>query len=143
MQSQREEIIELMWCDMVSGVTRYQIDLKLQNDTYFIEGRTEIHTNTLSRSSRYYYMQDVLERCKAELGEKRDAEVALVVSQFKDVYNEARENHDRGNAIAALKELSKLRGYYEPEKVDVSGNISVNVDFGLGDDEEDEPAVQD
>lgn len=129
MQSQREEIIELMWCDLVNGVTRYQIDLKLQNDTYFNEGRTTIHTNKLSDSSRYYYMQDTLERCKAELGEKRDQEVAVIINQFKDVYNEAREQRDRQSAIAALKELSKLRGYYAPEKVEV--NQTLNIDFGF------------
>ena len=51
---------------------------------------------------------------------------------LQDVFNECREWNDRGNALRALDQISKLLGLNEPEKVDMKLQ-NVTIDFGLND----------
>lgn len=130
----RDQLIELIFLDMVAGVSRYQIKLKLQNDAYDVPFKT----SKLGKSSHYNYLTEAFRLCKVELGEKHDEMRALHIAQLNDLYAESRDQGDRMTALNTLKELAKLQGFEPPKKVeaDVSVSGTITVDFGLDGDED-------
>lgn len=126
----REELVQLIYTDIINGVSRYQILLKLKRDQY--EG---FESSKFSRSKQYDLIQEAFENCKIELKEQREQQKELMYQRLLDVYQESRDARDRQNAISALKELKKLMGLDDPDKVDVNANVNVDISFGLEDDE--------
>lgn len=132
---EKDELIELMWMDLCAGVSRYQIMLKLDRDAY--EG---YETSKLSQASKYKYLQLAYGKCEGELQEERAKLRDLFYSRFLSVYEEAMESRDRQNAIRALDLASRIAGVYAEEKKDITlrGNIKATIDFGIGEDKENE-----
>ena len=132
---EKDELIELMWIDLMSGVSRYQIMLKLERDAY--EG---FKTSNLSRASKYKYLQLAYGKCEGELQEERAKLRDLFYSRFLSVYEEAMESRDRQNAIRALDLASRIAGVYAEEKKDITlrGDIKATINFGLENKEENE-----
>ena len=126
----REELVQLIYTDIINGVSRYQIMLKLKRDQY--EG---FESSKFSRSKQYDLIQEAFENCKIELKEQREQQKELMYQRLLDVYQESRDARDRQNAISALKELKKLMGLDDPDKVDVNANVNVDISFGLEDNE--------
>lgn len=122
----REELVQLIYTDIINGVSRYQILLKLKRDQY--EG---FESSKFSRSKQYDLIQEAFENCKIELKEQREQQKELMYQRLLDVYQESRDARDRQNAISALKELKKLMGLDDPDKVDVTGDLKVNISFGI------------
>lgn len=129
----REELVQLIYVDLINGVSRYQILLKLKRDQY--EG---FESSKFSRSKQYDLIQEAYENCKIELKEQKEQQKELMYQRLLDVYQECRDARDRQNAISALKELKKLMGLDDPDKVDVNANVNVDISFGLEDDNETE-----
>ena len=129
----REELVQLIYIDLINGVSRYQIMLKLKRDQY--EG---FESSKFSRSKQYDLIQEAYENCKIELKEQKEQQKELMYQRLLDVYQECRDARDRQNAISALKELKKLMGLDDPDKVDVNANVNVDISFGLEDDNETE-----
>ena len=123
---EREEIVELIVCDLLNGLSRYKILLKLDRDSY--EG---YNTSVFSRSKKYELVSEAYEKCKIPLAEDRQKQRELFIARYEDILEECRDQRDRQNAIATLKEMGKLLGLYEPEKVDITGNMNVEISFGL------------
>ncbi len=122
----REELVQLIYIDIINGVSRYQILLKLKRDQY--EG---FESSKFSRSKQYDLIQEAFENCKIELKEQKEQQKELMYQRLLDVYQECRDARDRQNAISALKELKKLMGLDDPDKVDVTGDLKVNISFGI------------
>ena len=122
----REELVQLIYIDIINGVSRYQIMLKLKRDQY--EG---FESSKFSRSKQYDLIQEAFENCKIELKEQKEQQKELMYQRLLDVYQECRDARDRQNAISALKELKKLMGLDDPDKVDVTGDLKVNISFGI------------
>ena len=116
----REELVQLIYIDLINGVSRYQIMLKLKRDQY--EG---FESSKFSRSKQYDLIQEAYENCKIELKEQKEQQKELMYQRLLDVYQ----------AISALKELKKLMGLDDPDKVDVTANVNVDISFGLEDNE--------
>ena len=124
----REELVQLIYTDIINGVSRYQILLKLKRDQY-----EDFESSKFSRSKQYDLIQEAFENCKIELKEQREQQKELMYQRLLDVYQESRDARDRQNAISALKELKKLMGLDDPDKVDVNANVNVDISFGLED----------
>lgn len=122
----KEELIELLVCDLLNGVSRYRVRLKMERDQY-----PDFTTSTMSRSGIYKYIDEAYDLCKIPLSKERDKMRNLQLARLEDILEEARDQNDRQSAIGAIKEMNKLTGIYEAEKVDVTGTINVNIDFGL------------
>lgn len=129
----KEELLELIWCDIMNGVSRYQIKLKLERDAY--EGYP---TSTYSRSGQYKLIKDAYDKCEIELQGKRDELRKVFYDRFLSLYNDCIENGDRRTALETLKYITKLSGLEEPEKIELSGtlNENINITFGFNKDEE-------
>lgn len=129
----REELVQLVTNDILNGFSRYRVLLKLERDAY-----PDIETSKFSRSTRYSIVQEAYDNCKVPLAEDRQRMRDLCLARLEDILEEARDQNDRQNAIASIKEMNKLLGLYEPDKVDVTGDITVDISFGLEEDNETE-----
>ena len=131
----KEELIELIFLDLINGESRYRIMLKLNRDAY--PGHK---TSKLSRTSKYNYIQEAMLNCEPELKETRDNQRKLLYQQILGVFNDAQMANDRQSALKALDMLSKVAGLYAKEEKDINlnGSINANISFGLDKEEEDE-----
>lgn len=123
----KEALIELIWIDLVQGESRYRILLKLERDAY--DGFT---TSKLSRATKYNYIQEAYNNCKATLEEEQSKQRELFYERILSVYNDAITSGDRGNALRALELAVKLSGLAtEKQDINISGSISATISFGL------------
>ena len=129
----REELVQLIVCDILNGMSRYRVLLKLKRDQY-----EDFKSSEFSRSKQYDLVQEAYECCKIPLAEDRQKQRELFIARYEDILEECRDSRDRQNAISALKEMSRLLGLYEPDKVDVNANVNVDISFGLEDNDETE-----
>lgn len=126
----KEALIELIWIDLVQGESRYRILLKLERDAY--DGFT---TSKLSRATKYNYIQEAYNNCKATLEEEQSKQRELFYERILSVYNDAITSGDRGNALRALELAVKLSGLAtEKQDINISGSISATISFGLEED---------
>lgn len=127
----RETLVDMIWCDLLNGESRYHIQLKLKNDQY--EG---FKTSRLCRTTLYNYIEEAYNNCKIELEERREGQKQLAYERLRDVYMEAKSNRQYKDALKALDMMNRMTGVYEPEKVDVTGNMKVNITFGINNEDE-------
>lgn len=123
----KKALIELIWIDLVNGVSRYQIMLKLERNAY--DG---FDTSKLGRTSKYNYIQEAYKNCAFERAEEKEKQRDLFYERILSVYNDAIENRDRQNALKALDMGIKLGGLYEQQQdINLNGTIKANISFGI------------
>lgn len=127
---EKEELLELIFLDLIQGYSRYQILLKLDRDAY--PGH---NTSKLSRACKYNYIQEAILNCQAELKETKDKQRDIFYQQILGVFYDAQQANDRQSALKALDLIGKVAGLYAKEEKDVniSGNINATISFGLED----------
>lgn len=125
---EKEELLELIFLDLIQGYSRYQILLKLDRDAY--PGHK---TSTLSRSCKYNYVQEAILNCQAELQETKEKQRDIFYQQILGVFYDAQQANDRQSALKALDMIGKVAGLYAKEEKDVNltGNINAVISFGL------------
>lgn len=135
---EKEELLELIFLDLIQGFSRYQIMLKLDRDAY--PGH---NTSKLSRACKYNYIQEAILNCQAELKETKDKQRDIFYQQILGVFYDAQQANDRQNALKALDMLGKVAGLYAKEEKDVniSGNISATISFGLEEEDGDKSEI--
>lgn len=135
---QREALLDEITCDLLNGMSRFQVQRKLQEKQY----DSQVKDKEPSPKSISAIIKESYDRCKLELKEERDEQRALMYSRVLAVYEDAIANSDRSNALKALSQLTDLMGLNEPDKVEVKGqitnNLRVKVNFGISDDKDDE-----
>jgi len=127
----REELVHLIACDILGGVSRNRAMEKLKKDKY--DG---FESSKYSRSTKYNLIEEAYIQCRPRLEADMQRQRELFIARYEDILEEARDARDRQNAINALKEMGKILGVYEPEKVDVTANVNVDISFGLEDETE-------
>ena len=130
----KEKVVIAVWIDLCNGVSRHDIMQKLDNDL-MVEG---VETSRLTKSMRYKIISDAYAMAKAELDEQRDKQRELFYQRLLTVFNECMVANDRQNALKALDLFGKFGGLYEKEKVEISGNLTENVNISFGFTEEKE-----
>ena len=135
---EKEELLELIFLDLIQGYSRYQIMLKLDRDAY-----SGHKTSKLSKACKYQYIQEAMLNCEAELKETKDKQRNLFYQQILGVFYDAEQANDRQNALKALDMLGKVAGLYAKEEKDVniSGNISATISFGLEEEDGDKSEI--
>lgn len=137
---QREALIDEIMCDLLNGMSRFQIKRKLEEQQY------ENQEKTFSHNVVYKFINEALERCKLELKENRDEQRTLMYSRILSIYEDAVSAGDRSNALKALDQMTKLIGLNDPDKVEVNANVrvkKVRVKFGVSvDDDVDDAEYQ-
>lgn len=132
---EKEELLELIFLDLIQGYSRYQILLKLDRDAY--PGH---NTSKLSRACKYNYIQEAILNCQAELKETKDKQRDIFYQQILGVFYDAQQANDRQSALKALDLIGKVAGLYAKEEKDINlnGSINANISFGLNKEQEDE-----
>lgn len=135
---EKEELLELIFLDLIQGESRYRIMLKLDRDAY-----PNHKTSKLSKACKYQYIQEAILNCEAELKETKDKQRNLFYQQILGVFNDAQVANDRQSALKALDMLGKVAGLYAKEEKDVniSGNISATISFGLEEEDGDKSEI--
>ena len=135
---QKEELLELIFLDLIQGFSRYQIMLKLDRDAY-----SGHKTSKLSKACKYQYIQEAMLNCEAELKETKDKQRNIFYQQILGVFYDAEQANDRQNALKALDMLGKVAGLYAKEEKDVniSGNINATISFGLEEEDGDKSEI--
>lgn len=130
----KEALTEIVWCEIVNGISRFQILKKLEKDAY--EG---FETSKMSRTAKYNLIQSAYNNCESELKEQKEKQRDLFYERILSVYNDAIENRDRQSALKALDMGMKLGNLYPKEEKDIniSGSINATISFGLEEDNED------
>ena len=130
----KEKVVIAVWIDLCNGVSRHDIMQKLENDL-MVEG---VETSRLTKSMKYKIISDAYAMAKEELEEQRDKQRELFYQRLLTVFNESMEANDRQNALKALDMFAKFGGLYDKEKVEISGNLTenVNISFGFAEDKE-------
>ena len=123
----KEALIEVLWCEIVNGKSRFEIMKKLENDAY--DG---FETSKLCRTTKYNYLQEAYENCKVELAEEKEKQRGLFYERILSVYNDAIDARDRANALKALELCAKLSGVYTDKKeVNVTSGEGITIKFGF------------
>lgn len=135
---QREALLDEITCDLLNGMSRFQVQRKLQEKQY----ESQVKEKEPSPKSISALIKESYDRCKLELKEERDEQRAMMYSRVLAVYEDAVANGDRSNSLKALSQLTDLMGLNEPDKVEVKGeitnNLRVKVNFGISSDDEDD-----
>ena len=135
---QREALLDEITCDLLNGMSRFQVQRKLQEKQY----ESQVKDKDPSPKSISALIKESYDRCKLELKEERDEQRALMYSRVLAVYEDAIANGDRSNSLKALSQLTNLMGLNEPGKVEVKGeitnNLRVKVNFGISSNDEDD-----
>lgn len=126
----KEEWLNQLWVDVMNGYSRYELLRRLEVDYYGWD------SDKWSRSKRYELLKEAYNKCKLELTEKRDDLKMVMFNRYLSIYQDAVESRDRSNALKALDSITKLSGIAEPDKVDITQDVKVSIDFGLNKDEE-------
>ena len=121
----KDEVVNYIYNDICNGATYTNCLKKLMEDCYgvghcYSESRADILISEAKKLIRKDFEED-----------RKEIKGRLYVA-LQDVFNECREWNDRGNALKALDQISKLLGLNEPEKVDMKLQ-NVTIDFGLND----------
>ena len=87
---------------------------------------------------RYKVISDAYAMAKTELDEQRDKQRELFYQRLLTLFNESMEANDRQNALKALDMFARFGGLYDKVKVEISGNLTenVNISFGFSEDKE-------
>ena len=128
----KEKVVIAVWIDLCNGVSRHDIMQKLDSDL-MVEG---VETSKLTKSMRYKIISDAYAMAKEELDEQRDKQRELFYQRLLTVFNESMEANDRQSALKALDMFARFGGLYDKEKVEISGNLTenVNISFGFAED---------
>lgn len=109
---------------IVRGETRDSIVTKIMTD-YWGLGNAGLKDKAIAEK----YVAAVRKQMQKDWEEERKDLKPILVKSFQDIYNDCRNNNDRYNAISAMRELSKLTGMYEPEKIDLTMDGEIEISF--------------
>lgn len=119
----KDEVINHIYNDICNGATYTNCLKKLMNDDYEVG-----HCYSESRADRL--ISEAKKLIRKDFEEDRKEIKGRLYVALQDVFNECREWNDRGNALRALEQISKLLGLNEPEKVDMRlQNVDINFGF--------------
>lgn len=129
---EKDGLLDVLWAEIINGVSRYEIHRKLETDGYKDDYGFE--TSGLSRSSRYNYVQEAYDRCEVELKENRDKMRDVLWQRILSVYEDAMKVHDRQSALRALDMIGKYGGLQDDtlNKIEIDRkNEKIEISFGI------------
>lgn len=127
---QKLTAMKCIYTDLVKGVQRSEIMNRLRADYYGIGVKwSNEHNNTVYDEALKILRDDMAV-------EMRDLRIGILSKAF-DVYKEAREAHDRTNALKALNFISQITGALDPKYAQTHVQ-TVTIDFNFSDNEDNE-----
>lgn len=124
----REALVDEIMCDLLNGMSRFQVRRKLEEDQY--ETRK---TSDMNYQKKMELIAECFKRFALETKDERDAARDIMYARILSVYEDAITVHDRKSALQALKQLTDLQGLLIPEisRDDIMKTIpTIQISFG-------------
>lgn len=137
----REALVDEIMCDLLNGMSRFQVRRKLEEDQY--ETRK---TSDMNYQKKMELIAECFKRFALETKDERDAARDIMYARILSVYEDAITVHDRKSALQALKQLTDLQGLLIPEisRDDIMKTIpTIQISFGCPKKETEEEEVSD
>lgn len=109
---------------LLKGMTYCQIREALRNDELGLG-------EPLTHSSIQKLITAVYKEMRECFKEEKEAIVEQQYERLMNLYSTSLEANDRTNALNSLKEINKMTGVYEPQKVDLSVSGEIEIDFSM------------
>lgn len=126
----RRMLIDEVVVDLVNGVPKSEILIKLQDGIY-----EHVTAPSLSMVTSYRVYNAAMAKIRQDsedsIAEKRE----LLWSRYENLYRESLELGNHMNARACLSDMAKIFGLSEPEKQEVTIKDAV-ISFGFGKNED-------
>lgn len=128
-----DHIVDQVYCDKVNGISSSEIILKFANCQYDgqkkpIKERTAIDYISAAKDRLMYDYENDMKELRAD-----------IYGKILAVYNDAVEEGDRTNALAALEKIMKLGGISDKPNAAIQINSDkengITVNFGFNSDE--------
>ena len=135
----KEALLDEIMCDLLNGMSRFQIRRKLEEDQY--ETRK---TSDMKYNHKMELIAECFKRFALETKDERDKARDIMYARILSVYEDAITVHDRKSALQALKQLTDLQGLLIPEvsRDDILQTIpTIQISFGCPK-KEDEPTEE-
>lgn len=130
----KKELVYRIAKDIVNGLSRSKVVKKMKDDGYHMSFKTSEYTDG-SMSTAY---DDAVKMLKVEFDGKKDELRNVVYERYLNLYNEALQANDRTNALATLKEMTRMLGLNEPELYNIKEDKRIIIDFGFDNNDEDD-----
>lgn len=110
--------------DILLGLCQSEIADKIVNDKYGVN----LSYTTHAAAS---LISNTRKSIKEEWQEENNYLRETMLQRLMNLYNICLNNKDRNCALNTLKEINKITGMYEPDKLNLNIDSEVNIDFGF------------
>lgn len=117
---------EYVYNELLRGTTQSELVEKIQNDFWNIG-------KTYSTGSAKNLITQVRKEIKSDWEEERKDVRDTLLARLMSLYSDSIDAKDRYGALNCLKEIAKITGLYEPQKLDVNANVNggLVIDFNF------------
>ena len=121
--------------DIIVGYTWKDIKKKIETDQY-----NPFKTSNKTREREWQYYKEATALLKVEFEEEKKELRNVLYERYLSLYKTCVSRNEMNTALNSLKEIAKLMGLNEADKVDVTSENKIVIDFSFEDAEsEDEP----
>ena len=121
------ELMYRMTTDIIEGANREKVINKLKNNGY----NMAFKTSDYNESTMLKMYKEAHRWLKVEHdGDKQELR-NLFYERYLNLYENSLKSNDRTNALATLKEMTRMLGLNEPEKLDIKEDKRIIIDFGF------------
>lgn len=121
--------------DIIVGYTWKDIKKKIETDQY-----NPFKTSNKTRERQWQYYKEATALLKVEFEEEKKELRNVLYERYLNLYKTCVSRNEMNTALNSLKEIAKLMGLNEADKVDVTSENKIVIDFSFDNaDSEDEP----
>lgn len=121
--------------DIIVGYTWKDIKKKIETDQY-----DPFKTSNKTRERQWQYYKEATALLKVEFEEEKKELRNVLYERYLSLYKTCVSRNEMNTALNSLKEIAKLMGLNEADKVDVTSENKIVIDFSFDNaDSEDEP----
>lgn len=123
------ELIYRITSDIIEGASRGTVVRKMKNNEYNMSFKTsEYADNTIVKMYKEAHRW-----LKVEQDGDKDQLRNVFYERYLNLYKNSLKANDRTNALATLKEMTRMLGLNEPEKLNIKEDRRIIIDFGFDD----------
>lgn len=121
------ELIYRITSDIIEGANREFVVRKMKNNEYNMSFKTsEYADNTIIKMYKEAHRW-----LKVEQDGDKDQLRNVFYERYLNLYKNSLQANDRTNALATLKEMTRMLGLNEPEKLNIKEDRRIIIDFGF------------
>ena len=123
------ELIYRITSDIIEGANREFVVRKMKNNEYNMSFKTsEYADNTIIKMYKEAHRW-----LKVEQDGDKDQLRNVFYERYLNLYKNSLQANDRTNALATLKEMTRMLGLNEPDKLNIKEDRRIIIDFGFED----------